>query len=620
LVKKETAFPLRVAEKTPSRPPIEGMAASGGPTLNGDVATIRVGGVPEHFNAPFHVAHSRGLYRQNHIDFHWQDFAGGTGAMTKALSERTIDVAILLSEGIVADIAKGSSNRIVGTYVRSPLTWGIHTSAKNTNIQSASDLKGLVYGVSRMGSGSHLMAYVDARSRGWDPSHDLQLKVVGSLDGAREAMDKGEIQAFMWEKYTTKWLCDSGEWKRVGECVTPWPCFLVAAHKDVIATHGVAIRKLLEVTRLVCHEIETQKSSWVDYFSDNYKNTKEDAAAWLAGVHWSCEPVVTDTTVTDCVNALASLDLIASPTPSVADVVTCLPGEANEDHLHAMYWYRKRQIMADIEAALATKPEGGGLDPSEEETLTHYHYWGNDAVNTACEKLGLKSQTGSGRPCRILDAGSGLGGVCRYWVHSLQPAHCSVVGVEIQQELHNLADDLTKRARLTDRVTHICGDLCTVTKDECGGLFDGAYSFLVFLHVADRHALFKNIRSLLKPGAILYAEDYYQREPFTAEDEEILTNYVACKNLPTLTQYKEHLEASGFESVHFEDVTGRFREFVNQRAAAFNAKYDEKAAKHGQHVAASFRRFYEGVAKVWNGGRVGGVRVTAVAGAVASGT
>ena len=33
-----------------------------------------------------------------------------------------------------------------------------------------------VYGVSRMGSGSHLMAFVDARARGWNPE-ELRLKV-----------------------------------------------------------------------------------------------------------------------------------------------------------------------------------------------------------------------------------------------------------------------------------------------------------------------------------------------------------------------------------------------------------------------------------------------------------
>ena len=34
---------------------------------------------------------------------------------------------------------------------------------------------------------------------------------VGTLDGAREAMGKDEIDAWLWEKFTTKHLVDNGE-------------------------------------------------------------------------------------------------------------------------------------------------------------------------------------------------------------------------------------------------------------------------------------------------------------------------------------------------------------------------------------------------------------------------
>ena len=34
---------------------------------------------------------------------------------------------------------------------------------------------------------------------------------VGTLEGAREAMGKGEIDAWLWEKFTTKHLVDNGE-------------------------------------------------------------------------------------------------------------------------------------------------------------------------------------------------------------------------------------------------------------------------------------------------------------------------------------------------------------------------------------------------------------------------
>ena len=68
--------------------------------------------------------------------------------------------------------------------------------------------------MSRMGSGSHLMALVAARQRG---APDPEFEVVGDLQGARKALKNKEADLFMWEKFTTKPLVDSGEWSRVDE-------------------------------------------------------------------------------------------------------------------------------------------------------------------------------------------------------------------------------------------------------------------------------------------------------------------------------------------------------------------------------------------------------------------
>ena len=77
---------------------------------------------------------------------------------TKALNDGSTDIAVLLTEGIVKDIATGGSSKIVGIYVQSPLCWGIHTGAQQEDITDVASLKGKVWAVSRMTSGSHLMA------------------------------------------------------------------------------------------------------------------------------------------------------------------------------------------------------------------------------------------------------------------------------------------------------------------------------------------------------------------------------------------------------------------------------------------------------------------------------
>ena len=223
---------------------------------------LRVGGVPEHFNTPWHTAAKVGLFAAQGIDLRWSDFPGGTGAMAAALRDGELDVAILLTEGMVADIHKGNPARLIGTYVASPLTWGIHVSASSPLTDTASLYSQPApprFAVSRMTSGSHLMAFVDARRRAGDAAAAaLRFEIVGTLEGARVGLREGTADAFMWEKFTTKPLVDSGEWRRIGECVTEWPCFSLAATPQALATIPTELRTAL---RIVASEAERLRSS-----------------------------------------------------------------------------------------------------------------------------------------------------------------------------------------------------------------------------------------------------------------------------------------------------------------------------------------------------------------------
>ncbi len=47
--------------------------------------TVRVSGVPEHFNYPWHYAINNGLFAKAGFDVHWSDVTGGSGAMCSML-------------------------------------------------------------------------------------------------------------------------------------------------------------------------------------------------------------------------------------------------------------------------------------------------------------------------------------------------------------------------------------------------------------------------------------------------------------------------------------------------------------------------------------------------------
>ena len=96
---------------------------------------ITIGGVPEHFNLPWYVTLKNKDYSPENINLRWKDFHGGTGAMCKALRNKEIDMAVILSEGIIRDIINGNECKIVQVFIKTPLIWGIHV-ASNSKYQT----------------------------------------------------------------------------------------------------------------------------------------------------------------------------------------------------------------------------------------------------------------------------------------------------------------------------------------------------------------------------------------------------------------------------------------------------------------------------------------------------
>ncbi|MEO1260341.1 MAG: substrate-binding domain-containing protein [Bacteroidota bacterium] len=246
--------------------------------------TFKIGGVPEHFNLPWHLAIESGAFAARNLNIVYQDYPGGTGALTRALRSRELDVAVVLTEGIVKDILNGSPSRIIKTYVQSPLIWGIHVPAKS-NLKKIDDMKGARYAISRFGSGSHLMAIVDTVQRKWD-ADKMQFVKIGNLTGARKAMAAGEVDVFFWEKFMTKPYVDNGEFRRIGETLTPWPCFMIAARNERIRRSGHALKAMLEVISKTCADLMKNKSA-VPLIARRYGLQEEDVAVWFSLTSWN---------------------------------------------------------------------------------------------------------------------------------------------------------------------------------------------------------------------------------------------------------------------------------------------------------------------------------------------
>ncbi len=267
---------------------------------------LRLGGVAENVNLPW--------YRMVEADdvpdleLKWTVYHGGTGAMVEALDAGSVDVVVALTEGIVAAIGKGHPIKIVGSHTASGLIWGAHVAA-GSPWQDLDEMRGARVAISRYGSGSHIMAVVEANRRGW-PLSSLKFVQVGNLDGARKAFEAGEVDMFLWEKFTTKPLVDDGEWRRIGECVTPWPGFSVAARADICLEHSDALEAILQRVAAICAVLTIDTKGTVEQISQRFGLKDADVQSWLETNRWCTSATVSSTMLTDVITTLRAVEVL----------------------------------------------------------------------------------------------------------------------------------------------------------------------------------------------------------------------------------------------------------------------------------------------------------------------
>ncbi|TNE81809.1 MAG: ABC transporter substrate-binding protein [Bacteroidetes bacterium] len=246
---------------------------------------LHVGGVPEHFNLPWHWAWENQHLAELPIAFDWKSYPNGTGAMCQDLRSGDLDIAVILSEGILQDIQQGNPSKVVALYVNSPLRWGVHAPA-NSNLSDEELLRTGRYAISRRKSGSHLMAHVhaDAGQRILDEDKDFVL--VENLEGARKSFAAGESELFLWERFTTKHLVDSGEFKHIGDCYTPWPSFVIAVREEVLAEREAEIHALIYYIQELAGQL-AKRADIIQILSVKYGLKPEDAEAWFSKLEWN---------------------------------------------------------------------------------------------------------------------------------------------------------------------------------------------------------------------------------------------------------------------------------------------------------------------------------------------
>jgi len=246
------------------------------------IIKLRCGGVPEHFNLPWRLAQENQVI--NDIELSWKDFGGGTGQMCEALRNDEIDLAILLTEGALKDISNGNPSKIVSHYVTSPLKWGVHTGSSSP-INVGDEILNPVFAISRYTSGSHLMAYLYAQKLGVELTAE-SFSVIQNLQGAAVSLTANPDQLFLWEKFTTQPMVDSGVFKRLDIYPTPWPPFVVVVSNSWLRKHGDLIQKVISEVLGIANEFINQRNK-AAIISERYNLELSESQEWLSEVEWA---------------------------------------------------------------------------------------------------------------------------------------------------------------------------------------------------------------------------------------------------------------------------------------------------------------------------------------------
>lgn len=244
------------------------------------------------------------------------------------------------------------------------------------------------------------------------------------------------------------------------------------------------------------------------------------------------------------------------------------------------------------------------VDPEKLGTLDSLHFFGDEPI---CRIVELLSTGATNGVKHVLDVGTGFGGTARLLAHR---SGCKVDALELQPDLCEAGKELTRRCGLHDLVTHVNGDFLQlfVTPDT----YDAVVGLLSFLHIGNWRELFQRCFDSLKPGGVLFVDDFFLRgQELTSEDTQTLKEDIYCSDLLRQEEILAVLAACGFDTPSFQDVTAKWQPYLSDRASTYHADLAAHMARDGEAAALGLDHFYSRVARLFKAGNVGGYTLIA---------
>ena len=220
-------------------------------------------------------------------------------------------------------------------------------------------------------------------------------------------------------------------------------------------------------------------------------------------------------------------------------------------------YYTRGHLEESINRALTQAGKNlANLTHDDLSVLDEFHAGGREATQDLASQMDLHPGL------RVLDVGSGIGGPARYFAAE---QGCKVTGIDLTEEFVLVARSLTHRTKLDNAAEFLHGSALALPFQV--PTFDRAYTIHVCMNIADKPALFREVRRVLKPDGLFGIFDLMRTGegpirfpvPWALTEE---TSFVS-----RVSEYRDALTAAGFHVTH-ERRRGAFALEFMQRAMA----------------------------------------------------
>lgn len=205
----------------------------------------------------------------------------------------------------------------------------------------------------------------------------------------------------------------------------------------------------------------------------------------------------------------------------------------------ASYYTRGHLEESVLRALTQAGKDLANLTHDDLSALDEFHAGGREATRDLAAQMDLHPGL------RVLDVGSGIGGPARYFAAE---HGCKVTGIDLTEEFVLVSKSLTHRTRLDNAAEFLHGSALALPFE--APTFDRAYTIHVCMNIADKPALFREVRRVLKTGGIFAIFDLMRtgEGPIRFPVPWALTegtSFVARVN-----EYRDALAAAGFHVTH----------------------------------------------------------------------